>query len=158
MKASRAGRRPVHGELLNWAAKIRCFRVWYHAWMVRPVRRAVLAGESPARVSAGAPGSRLQPGGEIQPGRAECRKPFYKEGEQTSGPQQSVNAIASSDSQPKGVRESQDAHFTVKATDNILDRNGCWISPGSQAVARWDRTARNRGDPTWQPGRARARI
>ena len=82
--------------------------------------------------------------GEIQPGRAECRKPFYKEGEQTSGPQQSVNAIASSDSQLKGVWESRDAHFTAKATDNILDRNGCWISPGSQAVARWDRTARNR--------------
>ena len=148
----------VHGELLICPEFCGFSVSCYDEEMVRPVRRAVLAGESPARVSAGAPGSRLQPGGEIQPGRAECRKPFYKEGEQTSGPQQSVNAIASSDSQPKGVRESQDAHFTVKATDNILDRNGCWISPGSQAVARWDRTARNRGDPTWQPRRASPSI
>ena len=126
--------------------------------MVRPVRRAVLAGESPVLVSAGAPGSRLQREERSDRAKRSVKSPSIKEGEQTSGPQQSVNAIASSDSQPKGVRESQDAHFTVKATDNILDRNGCWISPGSQAVARWDRTVRNRGDPTWQPGRARARI
>lgn len=51
-------------------------------------------------------------------------KALYKEGEQTSGPQQSVNAIASSDYQPKGVWESRDAHSTAKATDIILDRNG----------------------------------
>ena len=44
--------------------------------MVRPERRVVLAGESPVRVSAGAPGSRLQPSGEIRPRRAECRKPL----------------------------------------------------------------------------------
>ena len=44
--------------------------------MVRPERRVVLAGESPVRVSARAPGSRLQPGGEIRPSRAECRKPL----------------------------------------------------------------------------------
>src|ERR1039458_1872358 len=47
--------------------------------MVRPERRVVIAGESPVRVSAGAPGSRLQPRGEIRPRRAECRKPL-KEG------------------------------------------------------------------------------
>jgi len=33
-----------------------------------------------------------------------------------------------------------------------------WISPGSQAVARWDRTVRNRRDPTWQPHQARLGI
>ena len=43
----------------------------------------------------------------------------------------------------------------AKATDNILDWNGCWISPGSQAVARWNRAARNRRGPTWQPSRAK---
>src|SRR5471030_2124666 len=48
--------------------------------MVRPERRVVLAGGSPVRVSAGAPGSRLQPGGEIRPRRAECRKPLKKRG------------------------------------------------------------------------------
>jgi len=86
--------------------------------MVRPERRAVLAGESPVRVSAGAPGSRLQPGGEIRPDRAECQKPFCKQGKQTSGPQQQVNAVASSDYQPKGVWEGRAAHDTAKATDN----------------------------------------
>ena len=48
--------------------------------MVRPERRVVLAGGSPVRVSAGAPGSRLQPGGEIRPSRAECRKPLKERG------------------------------------------------------------------------------
>jgi hypothetical protein len=47
---------------------------------VRPERRVVLAGESPVRVSAGAPGSRLQPGGEIRPSRAECQKPLQERG------------------------------------------------------------------------------
>ena len=45
---------------------------------MRPERRVVLAGGSPVRVSAGAPGSRLQPGGEIRPSRAECQKPFKR--------------------------------------------------------------------------------
>ena len=44
--------------------------------MVRPERRVVLAREGAVRVSAGAPGSRLQPSGEIRVGRAECRKPL----------------------------------------------------------------------------------
>jgi hypothetical protein len=47
---------------------------------VRPERRVVLAGESPVRVSAGAPGSRLQPGGEIRPSRAECQEPLKERG------------------------------------------------------------------------------
>ena len=46
------------------------------AEMVRPERRVVLAGASPVRVSAEAPGSRLQPGGEIRPSQAECQKPL----------------------------------------------------------------------------------
>jgi len=48
--------------------------------MARPERRIVLTGESPVRVSAGAPGSRLQPGGEIRPSQAECRKPLKQRG------------------------------------------------------------------------------
>ena len=48
--------------------------------MVRPERRVVLTGGSPVRVSAGAPGSRLQAGGEIRPYRAECRKPLKERG------------------------------------------------------------------------------
>jgi len=37
-------------------------------------------GGSPVRVSAGAPGSRLQPSGEIRPSRAECQKPLKQRG------------------------------------------------------------------------------
>ena len=48
--------------------------------MVRPERRVVLTGASPVRVSAVAPGSRLQPSGEIRPGQAECQKPLKKRG------------------------------------------------------------------------------
>src|SRR5215469_3378354 len=48
--------------------------------MERPERRVVLVGVSPVRVSAGAPGSRLPPGGEIRPSQAECRKPLKKRG------------------------------------------------------------------------------
>ena len=47
---------------------------------MRPERRDVLAGGSPVRVSAGAPGSRLQPGGEILSSRAECQKPLKERG------------------------------------------------------------------------------
>ena len=48
--------------------------------MVRPARRVVLADERSVRVSAGAPGSRLQAGGEIRPTEAECRKPLKERG------------------------------------------------------------------------------
>src|SRR6476469_3530721 len=48
--------------------------------MVRPERRVVLAGESPVRVSAVAPGSRLRPGGEILASRAECQEPLKQRG------------------------------------------------------------------------------
>src|SRR5437763_2798406 len=48
--------------------------------MVRPERRVVLAGGSPVRVSAEAPGSRLQPGGEILSSRAECQEPLKERG------------------------------------------------------------------------------
>ena len=50
------------------------------AGMVRPGRRVVLAGASPVRVSAEAPGSRLQPEGEIRPSQAECQKPLKQRG------------------------------------------------------------------------------
>src|SRR6202795_3947484 len=48
--------------------------------MVRPERRDVLTGGSPVRVSAGAPGSRLQAEGEIRPYEAECQKPLKERG------------------------------------------------------------------------------
>jgi hypothetical protein len=48
--------------------------------MVRPERRELLAGESPVRASARAPGSRPQPNGEIPPARAGRRKPVQEQG------------------------------------------------------------------------------
>jgi hypothetical protein len=46
----------------------------YNARMVRPERRVLLASESLARVSAGAPGSRPQPKAEMPPARAGRQK------------------------------------------------------------------------------------
>jgi hypothetical protein len=72
----------VRGELLG----LERIRAWeknpdvYSSGVVRPERRVDPAGESPVRVSAGAPGSRLQPSGEIRPSRAECRKPLKERG------------------------------------------------------------------------------
>ena len=37
----------------------------------------------------------------------------------------------------------------------VQDRNDCWTSPGYGAVARFQRRAWNRRDPTWQPSRAK---
>jgi hypothetical protein len=48
--------------------------------MVRPESSNDLTGASPVRVSAGAPGSRLQPSGEIRPSRAVCQKPLKERG------------------------------------------------------------------------------
>ena len=98
---------------------------------MRPERRNVLAGESPVRVIAGAPGSRLQAGGEIRPCEAECQKPLKERGASQRAATK-VNAVASSYSQPKGVTEGRTAHVTVKATDSIpkpdgmLDLCGVW--------------------------------
>jgi len=62
------------------ASKKKFGRGYIIAGMVRPERRVVLAGASPDRVSVAAPGSRLQPGGEIRPSQAECRKPLKEKG------------------------------------------------------------------------------
>src|SRR5215470_14692054 len=59
--------------------------------MACPERRIGLTGESPVRVSAGAPGSRLRSRGEIRAARRSVESPC-KRGEQTNGLQQSVNA------------------------------------------------------------------
>jgi integrase-like protein len=48
--------------------------------MVRPERRVLLAGESPVRVSARAPGSRPQPKAEMPPARAGRQKPVKEQG------------------------------------------------------------------------------
>jgi hypothetical protein len=47
---------------------------------VRPERRVLLAGASPVRVSAGAPGSGPQPKAEMPPARAGRQKPLKEKG------------------------------------------------------------------------------
>jgi hypothetical protein len=96
----------------------------YNSIMVRPERRVVLTGGSPVRVSAEAPGSRPQSGGEIRPAERGVKSPCNG-GEQASGPQHKVNAAASSYSQPKGVGEGRAAHVTAKATDSTPDSE--WV-------------------------------
>jgi hypothetical protein len=123
--------------------------------MVRPERRVSLTGESPVRVSAGAPGSRPQSKEEIP--KAERGVKSLEEREQGSGPQQApVNAAASSDYQPKGVREGRAAHVTAKATDSSLGPERLLDLSGVGAVARFQSATWNRRDPTWQPSQAKA--
>lgn len=110
-----------------------------------------LAGESPVRVSAGAPGSRPRARREIHVSRAGRREPS-KRREQGRGPQRVVNAEqASLDSQPKGAWESRAAHFTAKAMHTTQEPERVVGLPGVLAVARGDSSMRNRRGPTRQP-------
>jgi len=129
--------------------------------MVRPERRLLLAGARPVRVSAGAPGSRPQPGEEIPWARAGRQKPVWSR-EQRSGPQLEVNAAASSHYQPKGDWEGRAGPrghpVTAKATDSglaperPLDLLGVWAS------ARFHRRRRNRRGPPRPPASGKDRA
>src|SRR5512145_247789 len=133
--------------------------------MVRPERRVDLAGESPVRVSAEAPGSRPQSGGEIRPAERGVKSPC-KRGEQASGPQHQVNAAASSEYQPKGVPEGRAAHVTAKAADSIPDSERmldlCGVSGGGtlgQSNAEQERpylAASSGKDRAYKAGRQKA--
>ncbi len=117
--------------------------------MVRPERRVLLAGESPVRVSAEAPGSRPQPGEGTPWVRAGRQRPVLAGSNETG--RNKVNTSASSKYQPKGVREGRAAHSTAKATDSSLDSERLLDLSGVGVVARFDRRTWNRRDPTWQP-------
>jgi hypothetical protein len=122
--------------------------------MVRPERRVVPAGASPVRVSAGAPGSRLQPEGEIRPRRAECQKPLKERGANRRAATISErNSLVkfSAERCSGGSRRS----YHGEGDRQHPGRNGCWTSPGWQAAARRDRTAGNRRGPTRQSSRAK---
>jgi hypothetical protein len=104
------------------------------------------AGESPARVSVGAPGSRPQSGSESSPDRAGRQEPLRRE--QERGPQHHVNPAASSDSQ----RESRAAHVTAKATSGARDSGRSAPGPpGVGGTARAQGPVRNKRDPSLQP-------
>jgi hypothetical protein len=117
--------------------------------MVCPESCTVPTGGSPVRVSAGAPGSRHQSAGEILQ-TERCVKSLEAGGSKGAG-RNKVNASASSDNQPKGVREGRAAHVTAKAMYNALDPERALDLPGVWAAARYEGAVRNRRDPTWRP-------
>jgi len=117
--------------------------------MVRPESCVHLTGASPVRVITGEPGSRPRPRRE---NAAAKRGVTGLYGGSNDTGRNGVNATASTDYQPKGVREGRAAQVTAKATDRArrdpgraLDLTGVW------ATARGERGTRNRRDPTWQP-------
>ncbi len=114
-----------------------------------------LAGESPVRVSAGAPGSRPRLVGET-PKAERGDKSLRRRRERESGPQHQVNAAASSDYQPKGDWEGRAGHFTAKATDSVPDPERALDLPGVGAAARSHGSMRNRRGPTRQPASGEA--
>jgi hypothetical protein len=122
--------------------------------MMRPERRFVLAGGSPVRVSAGTPGSRLQPEGQIRPSRAECQKPLK---ERKANQRAAITSERCSHVIVSAERCLRGPSRSCRGEGNRQhpEAERGWISPGSQAVARWERAMRNRRDPTWQPGRAK---
>ena len=110
-----------------------------------------LAGESPVRVSAGAPGSRPRVGEEILPSQAGCQRPTLC-GEQSHGPQRVVNAEqASSNYQPKGAWECRADHVTAKAMHTTQEPERVVGLPGVLAAARGERSMRNRRGPPRPP-------
>jgi hypothetical protein len=108
--------------------------------------RRFLAGVSPAWVIAGEPSSRPPRPGEILEREAGRQKPLRRE--QGHGPQHQVNVAASTDYQPKGVREGRAAHVTAKATDSVLAPDRALDLPGVLTAARDHRNVRNKRGPT----------
>jgi hypothetical protein len=118
--------------------------------MVRPGSCTDPAGESPARVSVGAPGSRHQPGREIAQAER-CVESLVYGGSEDAG-RNLVNAVeASSDHQPKGVRESRAGHVAAKAKHSALGPERTLGLPGVEATARVEGSGWNRRDPHRQP-------
>jgi hypothetical protein len=118
---------------------------------------AIPAGESPVRVSAGAPGSRPPPGVERPTGEARCRKSEATkvvDGEQVRGPQHQVKPAASSHSQSG----SRAAHVTAKATPTTRDTGrvegpgGVWGAARGQGVTR---NTRGPSAPRWKSSHRR---
>jgi hypothetical protein len=108
-----------------------------------------LAGASPAGVIAGEPCSRLPTAAAEMPYvEAQRRKPHSRR-KQAGGPQREVNAEqASSQYQPKGVREGRAGHTAAKARDTELDPERSVDLSGVLAAARLHRSMWNRRDPS----------
>lgn len=122
--------------------------------MVRRVSWAALTGESPVRVSAGAPGSRLRSRGETFSAKW-SDKSLRKEGA-TKQAEHKVNAAASSKYQPKGVWEGRAAHITAKATDSVR-KTGMDVGPPRGRGRRHASTERDGTRETLSGGPRRAK-
>ena len=109
----------------------------------------VTAGESPAPVSAEAPGSRPHGQRASAGSRAGCQKPVQGDRERSGGPQREVNVEqASSNYQPKGEWERRADHVAAKAMHSARESEHALGLPGVLAAARREGTMRNRREPT----------
>ena len=110
----------------------------------------VPAGESPARVIAGEPGSRPAPEAERRTGEAWCQKPDTvkaADGKQHRGPQHEVKPAASSEIQS----ESRAAHVTAKATFPARESGWAGSLGGVMGAARVEGEVWNTRDPSRRP-------
>ncbi len=110
-------------------------------------RCAVPAGENPARVIAGEPGSRPALKTERLKGGAWCQKPLGAKadsGKQTRGPQHQVKPAASSHEQS----ESRAEHVTAKATFPARESGWAGSLGGVWGAAREQGAGRNTRDPS----------
>ncbi len=107
-----------------------------------------LAGASPARVTAGGPGSR-RPGRGETPGTKRRVGGLRRGGSNEAG-RNIVNAEqASSEYQPKGVWECRADHVAAKAMHSACRGPGNVLGlPGVVAAARFDREVWNTRDPS----------
>ena len=103
------------------------------------------AGESPARVIAGEPGSRPPPEAEMSTGEAWRQKPHSKR-KQVRGPQHEVKPAASTELQWEG----RAAHVTAKATPAARESGWAEGFPGVLGAARGQGEERNTRDPSAQ--------
>jgi hypothetical protein len=109
-----------------------------------------LAGESPVRIGARASGSRTQL--RLERAVAERVVKSLERGSNEAG-HNTVNAEqASSDSQPKGVREGRAGHVAAKAMHSALVLERVW------AVACIEGEVRNTRDPSWRPTSGKGRA
>jgi len=114
-------------------------------------RCASPAGESPAPVGVGAPGSRPQVAGGDPHARAGCQKPVTRRepssGKRAHGPQHKVKPATSTESQSGG----RAAHVTAKATPAALVPKRAVGSGGVRGAARVQGGVRNTRDPSARP-------
>ena len=118
-------------------------------------RRVELAGESPATVSAGAPCSRLQAGGEIPTPERSVKSPQEtglspRRGAKPRAQCESVNPAASRETKPKGEKRAEPImsgrrQQTAPVAGEAQDASGVW------GRARGDSSTRNRRDPPRRP-------